>query len=115
MTCCWLNNFLLDLMEWSNVHVGHGVPVGDDRVWLSGLLLQEPAQDSNDIDRICPSSLLSTAASRSSIFKCFVRMVQLRGEIGLIVTVTHSNYIIRIKRFTRLTPKMFPSIRIEEC
>ncbi len=52
MTCCWLNNFLLELMERSNVHVGRGAPVGDDGVWLSGPLLQEPAKDCNDKDHI---------------------------------------------------------------
>ena len=52
MTCCWLNNFLLDLMERLNVHIGRGGPVGDDGVWLSGHLFDEPPQDMDDIDRI---------------------------------------------------------------
>ena len=52
VTCCWLNNFLLDLMERPNVHIGRGGPVGDDGVWLSGHLFDEPPQDSDNIDRI---------------------------------------------------------------
>jgi hypothetical protein len=52
VTCCWLNNFLFDLMEWPNVHIGRGGPIRDDGVWLSGDLLEEPAQDSDNIDRI---------------------------------------------------------------
>ena len=39
VTCCWLNSFLLDLMERSNVHIGRGAPVRDDGVWLSGQLI----------------------------------------------------------------------------
>ena len=36
ITCCWLNNFLVDLMERSTVRVGRGAPLDDDGLWLSG-------------------------------------------------------------------------------
>jgi hypothetical protein len=36
VTCCCLNNFLLDQMERSNVRVGCGLPIGDDDIWLDG-------------------------------------------------------------------------------
>ena len=36
MTCCCLNNFLLDQMERTNVRVGRGLPIGDDGIWLDG-------------------------------------------------------------------------------
>jgi len=36
VTCCCLNNFLVDLMERSDVRVGWGVPIGDDGIWLDG-------------------------------------------------------------------------------
>jgi hypothetical protein len=36
VTCCCLNNFMLDLMEKTNVRVGRGDPMGDDGIWLSG-------------------------------------------------------------------------------
>jgi hypothetical protein len=36
VTCCCLNNFLIDLMEQMNVRVGRGVPIADDGIWLDG-------------------------------------------------------------------------------
>ena len=36
VTCCCLNNFLLDLMERTNVRVGRGAPIDDDGIWLDG-------------------------------------------------------------------------------
>ena len=36
VTCCCLNNFLVNLMERSNIRVGRGVPIGDDGIWLDG-------------------------------------------------------------------------------
>ena len=36
VTCCCLNNFLLDLMERTNVRVGRGAPIGDDGIFLDG-------------------------------------------------------------------------------
>jgi hypothetical protein len=50
VTCCWLNNFLLDLMDCPNVHVGRGAPLGDDGLWLSGP--RELRRDDNITDRI---------------------------------------------------------------
>ncbi len=34
VTCCCLNNFLLDQMARINVRVGRGLPIGDDGIWL---------------------------------------------------------------------------------
>ena len=34
VTCCCLNNFLVDLMERSDIRVG--VLIGDDGIWLDG-------------------------------------------------------------------------------
>ena len=36
VTCCCLNNFLLNQMERNIVQVGRGVPIGDDGIWLVG-------------------------------------------------------------------------------
>jgi len=37
VTCCWLHNFLLDLMDGTNVRICRGAPASrDDGVWLSG-------------------------------------------------------------------------------
>jgi len=35
VTCCALNNYLLDLMESSHVRVGRGAPDAGDGIWLS--------------------------------------------------------------------------------
>ena len=50
MTCCWLNNFLLNLMDCSNARVGRGAPLGDDGLWLSGP--RELGRDDNITNRI---------------------------------------------------------------
>ena len=44
VTCCCLNNFMLDLMERTNVRVGRGDPMGDDGIWLSGPRDVEPEE-----------------------------------------------------------------------
>ena len=44
VTCCCLNNFMLDLMEKTNVRVGRGHPMGDDGIWLSGPRDVEPEE-----------------------------------------------------------------------
>ena len=36
ITCCWLNKFLVDLIERSIVRVGRGALLDDDGLWLSG-------------------------------------------------------------------------------
>ena len=82
MTCCWLNNFLLDLMERPNVHIGRGAPVGDDRVWLSGLLLQEPAQDSDDIDRILSEQFAQGCSQLVLHLQMFRRNRTIEGRLG---------------------------------
>ena len=50
VTCCWLHNFLLDLMDQTNVHVGRGARLGDGGLWLSGP--REVGPDNNISDRI---------------------------------------------------------------
>ena len=42
VTCCCLNNFMLDLMDLTNVRVGRGSPMGDDGIRLSGPRDVEP-------------------------------------------------------------------------
>ena len=44
VTCCCLHNFMLDLMEITNVRVGCGSPMGDDGIWLSGPRDVEPEE-----------------------------------------------------------------------
>ncbi len=44
VTCCCLNNFMLDLMERTNVRVGRGAPMDDDGIWLSGPRDDEPEE-----------------------------------------------------------------------
>ena len=34
ITCCCLHNYLLDIMEWNDVHVGWGRPFDGDGIWL---------------------------------------------------------------------------------
>jgi len=36
VTCCCMNNFLLNLMERTNVRVGRGLRIGDDGIRLDG-------------------------------------------------------------------------------
>ncbi len=48
ITCCWLNNFLVDLMERSIVRVGRGAPLDDDGMWLSGRAEGEEEQADGD-------------------------------------------------------------------
>ena len=45
VTCCCLNNFMLDVMEITNVRVGRGAPMGDDGIWLSGPRDVEPEEN----------------------------------------------------------------------
>lgn len=44
VTCCCLHNFMLDVMEITNVRVGRGSPMGDDGIWLSGPRDVEPEE-----------------------------------------------------------------------
>jgi hypothetical protein len=48
VTCCWINNFLLDLMERPNIQLGCGASVGDDGVWLSGPTEVQPNNDNTN-------------------------------------------------------------------
>jgi hypothetical protein len=48
ITCCWLNNFLVDFMERSTVWVGRGAPLDDDGMWLSGRAEGEGEQADGD-------------------------------------------------------------------
>ena len=36
VTCCCMNNYMLDQMVRTNVRVGWGAPMGKDGIWLSG-------------------------------------------------------------------------------
>ena len=51
LTCCWMNNFMLDVMERGNIRVGRGAPLGFDGIWLSGAMEIEPeSAEENDRD-----------------------------------------------------------------
>ena len=51
ITCCWINNFLLDdVMERSNVRVGRGAPIDEDGIWLSGLTAEEREHEEMEED-----------------------------------------------------------------
>ena len=52
VTCCWLHNFLLDLMDRTNINLGRGAPIGNDGLWLSGPSDSEPPADEGKNDRI---------------------------------------------------------------
>ena len=54
ITCCWLNNFLLDLMERSTVRVGRGAPLADDGMWLSGRVEGEEERADGGVSNIEP-------------------------------------------------------------
>ena len=41
---CCLHNFMLDVMEITNIRVGRGSPMGDDGIWLSGPRDVEPEE-----------------------------------------------------------------------
>jgi hypothetical protein len=36
VACCCSHNFLLEVMERNDAHVGRGAPLGDDCIWLDG-------------------------------------------------------------------------------
>ena len=79
---CWLNNFLLDLIERPNVHISHGGPVRDDGVWLSSLLLQEPAQESDNIDRILSEQFAQRCSQLVKHLQMFCKNGAIEGRLG---------------------------------
>jgi hypothetical protein len=49
VTFCWLNNFMLEVMERTNVRVGRVAPICVDGIWLSGPTEVEPeAREESD-------------------------------------------------------------------
>ena len=55
MTCCCLNNVLLDLTEKSNIRIGCGGPMGDDGLWLLG----PPNEiDAEETDRVLSTQFI---------------------------------------------------------
>jgi hypothetical protein len=54
VTCCCLNNFLLDLMEKSNIRIGRGGPMGDDGLWLSG----QNTVEAEETDRVLSTQFI---------------------------------------------------------
>jgi hypothetical protein len=69
-------------MERSKVHIGRGAPVGDDGVWLSGQLLQELAQDSDDIDRILSEKFAQRCSQLVVHLQMFRRNGAIEGRLG---------------------------------
>jgi hypothetical protein len=49
VTCCWLHNFLLDIMERSTERVGRGVPIANDGIWLSSATTSDTSIDLTDM------------------------------------------------------------------
>ena len=74
VTCCCLNNFMLDLMERTNVKVGHGSPMGDDRIWLSGPRDVKP----EETDRV----LLTQFDQRRNMLVTHLYLFRLKGNIS---------------------------------
>ncbi len=69
VTCCCLNNFMLDLMDLTNVMVGCGSPMGDDEIWLSGPRDVEP----EETDRVLSTQFdQQSKIFRQTIFTFFV-------------------------------------------
>jgi hypothetical protein len=46
VACYCLNNFLLDQMARNTVRVGHGLPIGDEGIWLDSNTTKPNATDS---------------------------------------------------------------------
>ena len=74
VTCCCLNNFMLDLMEQTNVRVGRGSPMGDDGIWLSGPRDVEP----EETDRV----LSAQFDQRRNVLVNHLHMFRLKGNIS---------------------------------
>ena len=73
VTCCCLNNFLLDLMEKSNIRIGRGGPMGDDGLWLSG-----PKEiDAEDTDRVLSTQFIQ----RRNLLVKHLHYYRQKGEI----------------------------------
>ena len=73
---------MLDLMERPNVHIGCGGPVGDDGVWLSGHLLEEPAQDRDNIDRILSEQFAQRRSQLVEHLQMFCKNGAIEGRLG---------------------------------
>ncbi len=69
-------------MEWPNVHIGRGGPIGDDGVWLSGDLLEEPAQDSDNIDRILSEQFAQRRSQLVEHLQMFRKNGVIEGILG---------------------------------
>jgi hypothetical protein len=69
-------------MERSNVHIGRWAPVGDDGVWLSGQLLQEPAQDSDNINHILSKQFAQRRSQLVVHLQKFRRNGAIEGRLG---------------------------------
>jgi hypothetical protein len=75
ITYCCLHNVLLDLMEQNNVRVGHGYPIGNDRVWLDG---HTTNVDINATDRF----LSSQFGKRRLLLAKHLCIIQEKGAIN---------------------------------
>ena len=65
---------MLDLMERTNVMVGHGSPMGDDGIWLSGPRDVEP----EEMDRV----LLTQFDQRRNLLVTHLYLFCLKGNIS---------------------------------
>ena len=80
VTCCWINNFLLDLMERPNIQLVRGAPVGDDGVWLSGPTEVEP--NNNDTDRILSEEFAQRRSQLVEHLRLFRRIGAIETRLG---------------------------------
>jgi len=74
VTCCCLNNFLVDLMERTNVRVGLGVPIGDAGIWLDGHTTNY-SRDTSDL------ALSEQFAKRRSLLATHLHVFRQKGAM----------------------------------
>jgi hypothetical protein len=98
VTCCCLNNFLVDLMERTNVGVGRGVPIGDDGIWLDGHTTNYSTDTStwhcqNNLRRgvHCWLNIFTSSVRRVQCNTCFLfprewERTQSKGSRGVLIS-----------------------------
>ena len=74
VTCCCLNNFLVDLMTRTNVRVGRGAPIDGDGIWLDGHTTHD-SRDASDL------ALSRKFARRRSLLATHLQVFRQKGAI----------------------------------
>ncbi len=70
---------MLDVMERTNVRVGHGAPIGVDRIWFSGTTEVEPEARKRMI-AICLFNFYIVGVCLLTIYTCFAKRGQYRMD-----------------------------------